>query len=147
MSKRLHNYFIYKEEGRLPTMHLELYKEFLFYCVMEAIADPKACEKAFEIARTAENEAGHKLDIEAYTYLIQVCGLNRRIDDVEALWKEMDEKQVPKDNQQIYGAMMRSFTLVDNETRCKELFDEMMQKGLMPKFVSFERIYKNLKYL
>jgi len=138
---------MYKEEGRLPTMHFELYKEFLFYCVMEAIADPQSCDKAFEIARAAEQLAGHKLDIEAYTYLIQVCALNRKIDDVESLWKEMDEKQVAKDNQQVYGAILRAFCLVDNEARCKELFAEMLQKGLMPKFVTFERIYRNLKYL
>jgi pentatricopeptide repeat protein len=145
-SKRLEHFYIYKKEGHLPNMHFDLYKEFLYYCVMEAISDSHSVEKAFEIAKAAVEEAGHELDIEAYTYLIQVCALNRRVEDAERLWKEMDERKVEKSNQQIYGAMLRVYCLVDNEAKCRELHEEMLKKDLVPKFITFERLYRNLRY-
>ena len=128
-------------------MNFELYKEFLCYCVMQGIEDPHAVEKALEIARAAENIAGHKLDIEAYTYLIQVCGLNRKTELAEQLWKEMDEKQVAKDNQQIYGAIMRMYALADEQQKAQEIYKELVAKDLVPTYVTFERLWKNLKYL
>jgi pentatricopeptide repeat protein len=145
ISKRLEHFYIYKEQGRLSDMNYELYKEFLYYCVMQAIEDKQAVEKAFEIAQAAV-DAGHKLEVEAYTFLIQVSALNRRTELVEKLWKEMDTNQIPKDNQHIYGAMLRAYALFDDEAKAKGIYQEMLSKDLMPKFITFERVYRNLKY-
>lgn len=46
-AQKLQLYDIWKKEGH--KFNFNLYKEFLNYCLMEALFDPSLCDKAFEI--------------------------------------------------------------------------------------------------